>query len=50
MNNIQEKTKSARLDTSTTDVYFRDSFTGNPYDIYLEDSAQAKMASGWIDI
>ena len=44
------RTKSARLDTSTTAVCFGDSFTDDPYAIDLEDSAWAEMASSWIDI
>ena len=50
MKKIQMKTTSARLDPSTTDVCFGDSFTDDTDAIYLEDSSCAEMASNWIDI
>ena len=50
MKKIQMKTTSACLDTSMTAVCFEDSFTEDPYAIYLEDSAWADMDSNWIEI
>ena len=44
------KTKSSRLDTSTTAVCFGDYSTDDPDAIDLENSAWLEMASNWIDI